>query len=100
MSDLDICIEAAKKRLKQLQAQKAMLEARKRAAEAKRQRAEDTRCKILLGATILAKVQRGEWPESHMLDLLDKELTRPENRTLFGLPERQAPQPVVNGMAL
>src|SRR5512147_2131267 len=75
MSDLDTRLEAAKKRVKQLQAQKAVLEVRKRTAEAKRQRIEDTRRKILLGATILAKVQRGEWPELRMLDLLDRELT-------------------------
>lgn len=92
MNHLDDRIEAAKTRLKQLQAQKAMLEARKRAAEAKRKRAEDTRRKILVGATILARVQRGEWSESKMLDLLDRELTRPEDRALFGLPEKSAPQ--------
>ena len=96
MSDLDTRIEAAKNRLKQLQVQKAALEARKRAAEARRERAEDTRRKILLGAAILAKVQRGEWPESRMLDLLDRELTRSEDRALFGLPEKQAFQPNAN----
>lgn len=98
MSDLDTRIEAAKTRLKQLQAQKAMLEARKRTAEAKRKRVEDTRRKILLGAAILAKVQRGEWPESKMLSLLDRELSRPEDRALFGLPEKSAPQPESNGV--
>lgn len=100
MSDLDTRLEAAKKRVKQLQAQKAVLEVRKRTAEAKRQRIEDTRRKILLGATILAKVQRGEWPELRMLDLLDRELTRPDDRALFGLPEKQAPQPGSNSGAI
>lgn len=98
MSDLDTRIEAAKTRLKQLQVQKTLLEARKRTAEAKRKRADDTRRKILLGATILAKVQRGEWPESKMLDLLDRELTRPEDRALFGLPEKPVAQPESNGV--
>jgi predicted O-linked N-acetylglucosamine transferase (SPINDLY family) len=91
MSDLDARIEATKTRLKQLQAQKAMLEARKRAAEAKRKRAEDTHRKILLGAAVLARVQRGEWPESKMLDMLNKELTRAEDRQLFGLPLKPTP---------
>lgn len=97
MTDLDTRIESAKTRLKQLQAQKAVLEARKRAAEAKRKRAEDTHRKILLGAAILAKVQRGEWPESRMLNLLDKELTHAEDRALFGLPEKLVSPPNSNG---
>ncbi len=47
----------------------------------------DVRRKILVGAAILAKVERGEWPESRLLELMDKELTRAHDRELFGLQD-------------
>ena len=72
-------------RLKQAKARKQQLEAQKRAAESKRQRADDTRRKILVGAAILAKVDRGEWPKSRLLDMMGQTLTRPDDRALFGL---------------
>ena len=88
MDAIESRIEAAKKKLKQLTAQKQQLEARKKAAESKRKRTDDTRRKILIGAAILAKVQRGEWPQSRLLAMMDKLLTRPDERTLFQLPEK------------
>jgi len=89
MDAIEARIEAAKKKLKQLTAQKQQLEARKRTEESKRKRTDDTRRKILVGAAILAKVQRGEWPEERLLDMMDKVLTRPDERALFTLPERR-----------
>jgi hypothetical protein len=86
MDTIEGRIEAAKKKLKQLTAQKQQLEARKRTEETKRKRTDDTRRKILIGAAILAKVERGEWPQARLLDMLNLTLTRPDDRALFDLP--------------
>jgi hypothetical protein len=86
MDTIEGRIEAAKKKLKQLTAQKQQLEARKRTEETKRKRTDDTRRKILVGAAILSKVERGEWPQSRLLDMLNVTLTRPDDRALFDLP--------------
>ena len=85
MAGIDDTIAALEARLKQAKARKQQLEAQKRAAESKRQRADDTRRKILVGAAILAKVDRGEWPKSRLLDMMGQTLTRPDDRALFGL---------------
>jgi ferric-dicitrate binding protein FerR (iron transport regulator) len=90
MDTIESRIEAAKKKLKQLTAQKQQVEARKRTEESKRKRTDDTRRKILVGAAILAKVERGEWPESRLLDMMDKVLTRPDERTLFALSQKKS----------
>ena len=42
---------------------------------------------ILIGAAILGKVERGEWPKDKLLAMLDVTLTRPDDRALFDLPE-------------
>jgi hypothetical protein len=94
MDTIDSRIEAAKQKLKQLTAQKQQIEARKRTAESKRKRTEDTRRKILIGAAILAKVDRGEWPRSRLLAMMNLTLTRPDDRALFDLPHRAA-DPIV-----
>ncbi len=78
-------IEATKAKLKQLAAQKRQVEARQRAEDSKRLRSQDTRRKILIGAAILAKVERGEWPKERLLALLENTLTRENDRALFGL---------------
>jgi hypothetical protein len=85
MATIEERIAALEEKLKQEKAKKQKIEARKRAVESKRQRQDDTRRKVLVGAVILSKVERGEWPESRLRELLDKELTRPHDRALFGL---------------
>lgn len=90
MDTIEQRIEAAKTKLKQLTAQKQQLEARKRSTESKRKRTDDTRRKILIGAAILAKVERGEWPEARLLAMMDQILVRPDERALFSLPTRKA----------
>ena len=87
MARIEETIAALETKLKLAKARKQQVEARKRAAESKRTRADDTRRKILVGAVILSKVERGEWPESRLLELMDKALTRADDRVLFGLPE-------------
>ena len=87
MATVDERIATLEAKLKQEKAKKQLIEARKRAAESKKKRSDDTRRKILVGAAILAKVERGEWPESRLLELMDKELTRAHDRELFSLQD-------------
>ena len=88
MASIDERIAALETKLKQEKAKKQQIEARKRAALAKVSRQQDTRRKILVGAAILAKVERGEWPKDKLLAMLDAALTRADDRALFDL---QAP---------
>ena len=83
MDTIETRIEAAKLKLKQLNAQKQQLEARKRTENSKRKRTDDTRRKILVGAAILAKVERREWPKAKLLAMMRSTLTRPDDLALF-----------------
>lgn len=85
MATIEITIANLEAKLKQAKAKKQQIEARKRALETKEERAKDTRRKILVGAVILAKVERGEWPKDKLLAMLDSALTRPDDRDLFNL---------------
>lgn len=86
MASIDERIATLETKLKQEKARKQQIEARKRAVDSKRKRSEDTRRKVLVGAVILAKVERGEWQQDKLLALLDAYLTRADDRALFGLP--------------
>ena len=92
MATIEERIAALEAKLKQEKAKKQQIEARKRAVESKRKRSEDTRRKILVGALILARVERGEWPQEKLLAMLDATLTRDDDRALFDLPAIQSPQ--------
>ena len=85
MPGIEDRIADLEKRLKQAKALKQQQVAREKAAERKRQRSEETRRKILVGAVILAKVERGEWPQERLRELMDQALTRADDRALFGL---------------
>lgn len=87
MATIENTIASLEAKLKQAKAKKMQIEARKRALETKEERAKDTRRKILVGAAILAKVDRGEWPKDKLLTMLDSALTRSDDRALFSLPE-------------
>lgn len=87
MATIEDTIANLEAKLKQAKAKKQQIEARKRAMETKEERAKDTRRKILVGAAILAKVDRGEWPKDNLLVILDSALTRPNDRNLFDLTE-------------
>lgn len=78
-------------KLKQAKALKQKVEARVKAAENKQKRVADTRRKILVGAAILAKVERGEWPKDKMLEMMGQQLTRDDDRTLFNLTPIEKP---------
>lgn len=86
MATIDERITVLETKLKQEKAKKQKIEALKRAAESKTKRSMDTRRKILVGAAILAKVERGEWPQDKLLAMLDASLTRSDDRALFDLP--------------
>ena len=92
MATIDERIAALEAKLKQEKAKKQHIEARKRTMEAKKKRSEDTRRKILVGAVIIAKVERGEWPQEKLRAMLDAALTRDDDRALFDLPAIQSPQ--------
>ncbi|MFM9437881.1 putative 2-oxoglutarate/Fe(II)-dependent dioxygenase YbiX [Janthinobacterium sp. CG_23.3] len=79
-------VKDLEEKLKQAKALKQKAEARVKAAESKQNRAADTRRKILVGAAILAKVERGEWPKDKMLEMMGQQLTRTDDRALFDLP--------------
>jgi septal ring factor EnvC (AmiA/AmiB activator) len=87
MATIENTIASLEAKLKQAKAKKQQIEARKKALETREERAKDTRRKILVGAAILAKVDRGEWPKDKLLAMLDSALTRPDDRSLFDLPE-------------
>ena len=83
-------IEALELKLKQAKEKAKKLKAAQVAAAAKAERAKDTRRKILAGAVVLAKMDRGQ-----LVQMLDTVLTRPDDRALFELPplaQEPAPQ--------
>lgn len=86
MTSIEERIATLEAKLKQEKAKKQRIEARQRAVESKKKRSDDTRRKILVGAAILAKVERGEWPQDKLLAMLDAALTRADDRALFDLP--------------
>jgi hypothetical protein len=87
---LDEKLRQAKERVERLEAQKQKREARMRAKKNKEERAKDTRRKVLLGAIVLGKLTRGEWTQVQLAELT-KELTRDDDRALFGLGPLPAP---------
>jgi hypothetical protein len=76
-------LEAKLKQLKTLEARKA---ARARTTAAKKSRGEELRRKILVGAVLLAKVEKGEFEEKILKEWMERALSRPEDRDLFELP--------------
>jgi ribonuclease HII len=84
-------VKDLEEKLKQAKALKQKVEARNKAAENKQKRAADTRKKILVGAAILAKVERGEWPKDKMLEMMSQQLTRDDDRALFDLAVIEKP---------
>jgi hypothetical protein len=82
---LDEKLAALKEKTKQVLAQKQRMEARQRAKTSKEERAKDTRRKILVGALVLAKAEKGEDIPTKLPDITN-ELTRDDDRALFGLP--------------
>ena len=78
-------ISALEERLRSLKARHTQSAARARTIQGRRERKEDTRRKILAGAWVLGQVERGELSRESLQRSLDRYLTRPEDRVLFGL---------------
>jgi len=85
MATLDDKIAEAEKKVKQLKAQREAVEARKVHALIKGKRADDTRRKILAGSLVLDMMAKEEATRQRFIERLDKYLTRPDDRALFGL---------------
>ena len=83
---LDERISGLEEKLRQLKTRQARLDARKRALFSRRERKDDTRRKILLGATVMARVQHRELDQAVVKGWLDAALTRADDRALFDLP--------------
>ena len=88
MPKLDERITTLETKLKQLKARQARIEARKKALLSRRARKDDTRRKILIGATILARIDRHELDHADLEAWLDAHLTREDDRALFELPPK------------
>jgi hypothetical protein len=85
MPKIDDRIEALEAKLKHLKVQHQRREARARTVAAKKSRHEELRRKILVGAVLLAKVEKGEFEEAVLKRWMDAALTRGDDRILFGL---------------
>lgn len=97
MADLETTIQQLEAKLKQAKAKKAQIDAKKRASDAKKQRQEDTRRKVLIGALVMAELEKGSHLKPIIDQLLDGQLTRDADRALFGLPPK-APQSTASGL--
>jgi molecular chaperone GrpE (heat shock protein) len=91
MPKLDEQISSLETRLKQLKARQQRIEARARTLASRRERQEDTRRKVLVGAAVLARVDRDQLDHADLKSWMDAYLTKPADRALFGLPPRESP---------
>ncbi len=79
-------------RIKQLEEKKQQINARiqkLKAQESEKKRKQDTRRKILLGAWVLNKIEKGDWSKEDIWDEMDEYLTKEVDRKLFDLPPQE-----------
>jgi hypothetical protein len=88
MPKLDKQISTLEEKLKQLK----LRQQRQRAVEGQRERKAETRRKILVGTVVMAKARDGEMDAAQLRSWMDHALTRREDRALFGLAPREAPE--------
>jgi hypothetical protein len=86
MPKLDEQLSTLQDKLGQLKLRQQRLEERKRAVLAERERKAQMRRHILVGAAVMARVERGELDGQLLLRWMDEALTRAGDRALFGLP--------------
>ena len=77
-------LEKLLQKKKQLEAQIAVVKQREKAEERKK----DTRRKILVGSVLMRMVEQGELEHDKLQKMLDRHLSRAQDRALFGLPPR------------
>lgn len=80
-------------KLKQLKVRQQRIDARARALVSRRARQDDTRRKILIGATVLARIDAHQLDHTDLQSWLDAHLTRDDDRALFELPPRSEAGP-------
>ena len=85
MPKLDDQISTLQDKLGLLKLRQQRIESRQIAIKAQRERKTETRRRILVGALVMAKAQRGEIDAAQLLSWLDEGLERKEDRKLFGL---------------
>jgi hypothetical protein len=78
-------------KLKALKVRQQRIDARARALASNRARKEDTRRKILIGATVLARIDAHLLEPADLKAWLSDHLTREDDRALFELPPKAAP---------
>jgi hypothetical protein len=93
MPKLDQRISELETKLKQLKTRQQRIDARARALVNRRARKDDTRRKILIGATVLARIDRHELDHTTLKAWLDAHLTRTDDRALFELPPQSSDRP-------
>lgn len=91
MTQLDQRIDSLETKLKQLKVRQQRLDARARALANRRGRKDDTRRKILIGATVLARIDALKLDHAELHAWLNAHLTRDDDRALFDLPPKAAP---------
>jgi hypothetical protein len=91
MANIEERIAALETKAQTREGQEAANRSTQAGGRIKAKRSQDTRRKILVGAAILAKVERGEWPQDKLLAMLDASLTRADDRALFDLPTTSTP---------
>lgn len=92
---IDEKIKALEEKLKQEKAKKRRMEAAKKAAENQALRKLETRKKILLGAMVISRMEKSPEFKAQWMSAINRELTRSDDRQLFGLeplPEPAKPQ--------
>jgi hypothetical protein len=72
-------------KLNALKARKQAIVARAKTLESKKTRAEDTRKKVLIGAAVLAQIETNPEAQERTKQMMDKFLTRDNDRLLFEL---------------
>lgn len=87
MADFTGRIDALEQRLKQLKVKQQRVEARRRSLETRRARRDELRCKILVGAIVLAKMEEGVFERATLMGWLNVALTKKEDRALFKLDQ-------------
>lgn len=84
-SKIEEQIGSLEERLRRLKHKKQRTEARTRFAISRRARRDELRRKVLVGAIVLARVERGELEQAELQAWLDGALDKAEDRALFGL---------------
>lgn len=77
-------LKSIDEKIKQLQNQKQLIKNR----EAADKRKQDTRKKILIGASILSQIKKDKFSYSDLLKILDTELSAKRDRDLFDLDSK------------